>query len=74
MTDEELIKHRKRIGERIAQIRKEQKLSTYQLAEMTGLQASNITRIEKGHYSTGVDILSRICSALGKGIDIVDIV
>lgn len=63
---------RERIGKRIAELRNEQGISTYKLAKLTGLNQPNITRIEKGRYSTGLDILSKIAKALGKKIDFVD--
>lgn len=64
---------RERIGLQIAHLRKAKGLSQRDLAELTGLNYVNIWKIEKGKYSVGLDILSKICSALGKRVDIVDI-
>ena len=63
---------RERIGLTIAQLRQAKGLSQRDLAELTGLNYTNIWKIEKGKYSVGLDILSKICSALGKRVDLVD--
>lgn len=70
MTEEFLLANRRRIGARIAELRKEKGLSMAQLADLTGLKPPNINRIEKGLYSTGLDLLTKISSALGKEIKI----
>ena len=54
-----------RIGKRITEIRKGKNLSQADLAELTGMTPGNISRIESGRYSTGVDILSKIADVLG---------
>lgn len=56
---------RESIGKQIAAIRKKKGLSLRQLAELTGLNHSNIGKIELGKYSVGVDTLVKICDALG---------
>lgn len=56
---------RESIGKQIAAIRKKKGMSLRQLAELTGLNHSNIGKIELGKYSVGVDILGKICDALG---------
>jgi len=63
---------RERIGNKIKEIRIQKGISTYQLAELTGLNQPNIVRIEKGKYSTGIDIISKIVNSLGCQIDIID--
>lgn len=64
---------RERIGLQIAMLRKDKGLSQRDLAGLTGLNYTNIWKIENGKYSVGLDILSKICNALGKRVDIVDI-
>lgn len=64
---------RERIGIRIRQLREEHGIEARELAQMTKIDAANLSRIEKGRYSVGLDILSRIAAALGKKIDFVDI-
>jgi len=66
------IDNRKRIGRRIADIRKRKGLTTIQLAELTGLQQSNISRIELGKYSADIDLLGKIAAALNFKIDLVE--
>ena len=62
---------RLRIGQRIAELRKEQNLTQTQLAERCGLQQAHIARIETGRYSVGLDTLAQIATALGMAIDFV---
>ena len=62
---------RKRIGARIKAIREENNMEAKQLSLITGIDAANLSRIEQGKYSTGIDTLSRIANALGYKIDFV---
>lgn len=64
---------RTRIGNRIRQIREERKIEARDLAKLAGIDAANLSRIENGKYSVGIDILSKIAASLGKKIDLVDI-
>ena len=41
------------------------------LALLSGIDAANLSRIEQGKYSTGVDILSRICIVLDAHLDLI---
>ena len=65
------VNDRKRIGLRIKNLRKEQGLTQFQLAEKAGLEQQNLSRIERGKNSTGQDILSAIATALGKRLDFI---
>ena len=60
-----------RIGKKIRQIREEKGIEAKDLARLTNIDAANLSRIEKGKYSVGLDILSKLASALGYQIDIV---
>lgn len=62
---------RKRIGARIKEIREEIKLEAKQLSMITGIDAANLSRIEQGKCSAGVDTLAKIANALGYKIDFV---
>lgn len=62
--------HREQIGQRIAQLRKDKGLTQEQLSAMTGLDRANIAKIENGRYNTGIDIIGKICDALGVEIKI----
>jgi transcriptional regulator with XRE-family HTH domain len=62
---------RLRIGQRIAELRKEQGMTQTQLAERCGLQQAHIARIEAGRYSVGLDTLAQIADAMGMKIDFI---
>lgn len=62
---------RKRIGMRIAEIRKEKGLTQAQLAAATGLQQAHIARIETGRYSVGLDTLALIAKTLDARVDFI---
>lgn len=64
-------KERHRIGARIRQLREDKKIEAKQLAILTNIDAANLSRIEQGKYSVGLDILSKISSALGVRVDLV---
>ena len=63
---------RTRIGERIRELRKKNNIDAKALAQRVGINASNLSRIEQGHYSVGFDILSRIANALNARVEIVE--
>ena len=62
---------RTRIGNKIRQIRKEKGIEAKDLARLAKIDAANLSRIEQGKYSVGLDILSKLASALGHHIAIV---
>lgn len=62
---------RERIGKRIKELREAKKMEARDLALLTGIDAANLSRIEQGKYSTGVDILSRICVILDAHLDLI---
>lgn len=64
--------NREYIGKRIAEIRQAKGLSIRQLAEASGVNFANIYKIENGKYNVSIDILGKICEALGCRIDIVE--
>ena len=59
---------RQRVGKRIAELRMQKNLSVRQLSSISGIEASHISKIEKGKHSAGLDILNRICQALNADI------
>lgn len=63
---------RRRMGERIRQLRTEKGVSQVELAEKAGLAQPHIVRIEQGRYSVGLDILQAIAKALGCTVDMVE--
>ena len=62
---------RKRMGERIRQLRIEEGMTQDQLAEQAGLKQSHIARIEAGCYSVRLDTLQAIARSLGCTVDLV---
>ena len=62
---------RQRIGQRIADLRKQRGMTQQDLADITGNQRNHISRIESGKYSVGFDTLQAIAEALGGTIDII---
>lgn len=62
---------RQRIGQDIAQLRKEKGMTQQDLADRVEMQRAHIARIETGKYSVGLDTLAAIAQAFGKRIEIV---
>lgn len=62
---------RERIGQRIAELRKEKGISQAKLSELTGIGSGHIARIELGKYSIGIDTLAKIAEILEYKIDFV---
>ena len=60
-----------RIGQRIKQLRKEDNIDAKTLAARAGIDPSNLSRIELGHYSVGFDALNKIANALGARVELV---
>lgn len=65
-----LISHRQRIGQRIRDLRQEQRMTLAELAQRAGITSANLSNIENGRYSVGLDILNKIATALGAEINI----
>lgn len=62
--------NRLRIGQRIADLRNKAGLTLRQLAENAGVSYQNICKIENGKYNVSIDLLSKLCDALGAEIKI----
>jgi DNA-binding XRE family transcriptional regulator len=60
------------IGKRIAQLRKQQGMTQAELGDHAGVTAANISRIETGRYSPGLDVLARIANTLGCELAIIE--
>lgn len=52
------------IGKRIKNIRNAKNISTYKLAEMTGITQPVISKLENGNRKADLDIIKKICDAL----------
>lgn len=57
------------LGAMIKAARERKGWTVYELAKRTGLQASHLAKIEEGVYSVRVDILDKVCRALGMCIE-----
>lgn len=66
----DLFDSRQKIISQLISARLERGLSQEQLAKLIGTQRSNICRIESGSQNLSVDMLVKICNALGKDINI----
>jgi DNA-binding XRE family transcriptional regulator len=62
---------RERIGSKIRQLREKKDMDAKALARLANIDAANLSRIEQGRYSVGLDILSRIAKVLDVKIDLV---
>ena len=62
---------RERIGAQIRRLREERQLEAKELAQYADIDASNLSRIEKGKYSPGLDILCKIAAAMDCSVEIV---
>ncbi|SCZ00015.1 helix-turn-helix domain-containing protein [Flavobacterium caeni] len=62
---------RTRIGKKIRSIREEKGIEAKDLAKLAKIDAANLSRIEQGKFSVGLDILSKIAFVLGYQVDIV---
>ena len=64
-------KERKRMGQRIADLRREKGMTQQAIADGDGLQRCHVARIEAGRYSVGLDMLAAIGEAMDMEIDYV---
>lgn len=72
LPDQDKMEERQRIGARIKELRQKQNIDARSLALRAGIDASNLSRIEQGHYSVGLDILAKIANALNARVEIVE--
>ena len=61
---------RERIGARIRTLREARNLEAKDLAKYADIDASNLSRIEKGKFSPGLDVLCKIAAAMDCYVDI----
>ena len=67
----DLSEERQRIGARIRQLRKDKGMEAKQLAVLANIDTANLSRIEQGKYSVGIDILSKISNVLGVKVNLI---
>lgn len=61
---------RARIGAKLKETRKQKKYTLIQLATLSGVDASNISRIEKGTTAVTIDTIAKLCNVLGLTIEL----
>jgi DNA-binding XRE family transcriptional regulator len=64
---------RKRIGNQIKTLRKTKGIEAKKLAKVIKIDPANLSRIEKGKYSVGLDILTKIANILDAKVELVPI-
>lgn len=62
---------KEQIGMRIAELRRGRGMTQEELAEASGVDRTNISKIESGIYNVSIVILSKIATALGGTIDVI---
>ncbi len=61
------------IGSLLAGYRQEAGLTLREVAEKAGVTFANLSNIERGRYSVGLDVLTRIAIIYGKKVDLTDL-
>jgi len=69
--DSDRREERDRIGKKIRELRESKGFEAKKIAILVNIDEANLRRIEQGRYSVGLDILSKIASALGAKVDLV---
>lgn len=64
-----MINERKRIGKRIAEIRKQKGITQEQLATLLETGQAHIARLENGKYNAGFDTLQKIATVFNMDVD-----
>lgn len=71
MTDDQIIDQEcQAIVDQLRALRKQRGLSTYEVAERSGLKQPNVSRIERGDYYPNLFTLLRYAEAIGANITI----
>lgn len=70
---ERTISYREQIGRQVAELRAKRGMTAQQVADLSGVNRVNVTKIERGAYNVSVDILGKVCAALGARLRIEDI-
>ena len=61
---------RANVAAQVKEARKEVHLTQQNLADLTGTQKSNISRMESGRYNPSLDFLVKVATSLGKELTI----
>lgn len=63
---------REQIGNKLKAVRLSKELSLKQVADMSEMTEATISKIENGKWSVSLDVLERVCNALGVTLAVVD--
>ncbi len=69
-----LNQERVKIGDKIRELRKAKNIEAKMLSQLANIDAANLSRIEQGRYSVGLDVLSKIAIALSARIELVEFI
>ncbi|MBQ6132538.1 MAG: helix-turn-helix transcriptional regulator [Lachnospiraceae bacterium] len=61
---------RSAVAREIRDSRKTSRLTQQELADLSGTQKSNISRLESGTYNPTLDFLSKVASSMGRRVSI----
>lgn len=64
---------RERIGLLIKSVRQRKGLTQEQLAELSGITRSTISKIEAGKFNASIDLLEKLIKPLGAELDIKEV-
>lgn len=69
-----LNQERVKIGNKIRELRKAKNIEAKMLSQLANIDPANLSRIEQGRYSVGLDVLSKIAIALSARIELVEFI
>ena len=61
----------KAVGQRLKELRKEQRMGKPEVAMRAGMKVSTLIAIEEGRYNTGIRQITDIAHALGAHVEII---
>jgi transcriptional regulator with XRE-family HTH domain len=61
---------REQIGLQLMEARKKKQMTQQEVADQAGITRPNLSRIESGKYNASIDIISKVCDAIGVKITI----
>ncbi len=61
---------REKMGQSIRNLRQQREMTQQDLADAAGITKANVSNIEAGKYSVGLDVLNRIANSLGVEVEL----
>lgn len=65
--------NRKKIGDKIKNIRQKKGLTQSKLSELSGMTQTTISKIEVGKFNASIDLISKLIEPLGAELDIKEV-